>query len=344
MLDELGEDCNVPTAALNHGLKLFSTCPPPGGLPARDYLRRVQDIAIWSEEAGYEGMLVSTADGLPDPWLISQTLIEATKRLCPLVAIEPAFMHPYSVAKMVSSIAYLYGRRVYLNMAADGSEDEAAFNDRADERYARLIEYATLTQSLMQSEEPLTFEGRHYCVMNLDFAPALTAGLKPILFVSSASESCIKAARQLGATAIMYPKPPSDHAPVAKNGTHGIRVGIIAREEDEEALRIARVRFRENCKPPLNSLSTKNVSSASSQQRLSGCPVGADSLYWLLPSQRGKTLPPYLVGSYDRVADEVARYVDAGYRTFLLDVPSSAEDMRHIGEVFERSVCAFAVG
>jgi alkanesulfonate monooxygenase len=334
----------VPTAALNHGLKLFSTCPPPGGLPARDYLHRVQDIANWSEEAGYEGMLVSTDDGLPDPWLISQALIEATKRLCPLVAIEPAFMHPYSVAKMVSSIAYLYGRRVYLNMAADGSGDAAAFNDRADERYAQLIEYATITQSLMQSAEPRTFEGWHYCATNLELAPTLPAGLTPLLFVSSASESCIKAARQLGATAIVHPKPTSDHAPMAKNGTYGIRVGIIAREENEEALSIARVRFHESCKAPLNSLSTRNISSASSQRRLSGCPVDADSLYWLVPSQRGKTLFPYLVGSYDRVADEVARYVDAGYRTFILDVPSSAEDMRHVGEVFERSVCAFAVG
>jgi len=33
---------------------------------------------------------------------------------------------------------------------------------------------------------------------------------------------------------------------------------------------------------------------------------------------------PYLVGSYDRVADEVARYVDIGYRTFILEAPANA--------------------
>jgi len=38
------------------------------------------------------------------------------------------------------------------------------------------------------------------------------------------------------------------------------------------------------------------------------------------------------------VADEVARYVDVGYRTFILDVPASVEEMRHTGVVFDRAV------
>ncbi len=60
--------------------------------------------------------------------------------------------------------------------------------------------------------------------------------------------------------------------------------------------------------------------------------------YWLVPFQNYKAVCPFLVGSYDRVADEVARYVDAGYRTFILDVPASADEMEHIGIVFERAV------
>jgi len=63
-----------------------------------------------------------------------------------------------------------------------------------------------------------------------------------------------------------------------------------------------------------------------------------------VPFQNYKTFCPYLVGSYDHVADEVAHYVDVGYRTFILDVPASPDEMRHIGEVFERAACAFAVG
>jgi alkanesulfonate monooxygenase len=63
-----------------------------------------------------------------------------------------------------------------------------------------------------------------------------------------------------------------------------------------------------------------------------------------VPFERDRLLCPYLVGSYDRVADEVARYVEAGCRTFIIDVPAAPEELEHIGEVFERAVCAFAVG
>jgi alkanesulfonate monooxygenase len=65
---------------------------------------------------------------------------------------------------------------------------------------------------------------------------------------------------------------------------------------------------------------------------------GAENPYWLIPFQNYKAVCPFLVGSYDRVADEVARYVEAGYRTFILDVPASLEEMQHTGAVFERAV------
>jgi len=48
------------------------------------------------------------------------------------------------------------------------------------------------------------------------------------------------------------------------------------------------------------------------------------------------------VGSYARVADEIARYVDVGYRTFILDVPASVEEMLHTGVVFERAAALAA--
>jgi alkanesulfonate monooxygenase len=65
-----------------------------------------------------------------------------------------------------------------------------------------------------------------------------------------------------------------------------------------------------------------------------------ESPYWLVPFQNYKTFCPYLVGSYQRLAEEVSRYVDVGYHTFILDVPASPEEMKHIGAVFERAAVA----
>lgn len=334
------------------GLKIFSTCPPSNFSAPGEYLRRVQDIARWSEKAGCEGILVYTDNGLVDPWLVSQVVIGATRRLAPLVAVQPAYMHPYSVAKMVASFGFLYGRRLYLNMVAGGfKNDLKAIDDNTphDERYARLVEYTTIVQKLLQSGDALTLEGRYYRVTNLKMTPALPPSLKPGVFVSGSSEAGIGAARELGATAIEYPRPPSEYAraDVDSNGGHGVRLGIIARSDEAEAWSIARARFPEDRKGQLTHQLAMKVSDSSWHRQLSELGkngVSSENPYWLVPFENYKTFCPYLVGSYDRVADEVARYVEAGYRTFILDVPASPEEMRHIGEVFERAVCTFAIG
>ena len=312
----------------------------------------MQDIARWSEDAGCEGILVYTDNGLLDPWLVSQVIVQSTTRLSPLVAIQPAYMHPYSVAKMVTSLAFFHGRRLYLNMVAGGfRNDLAALNDRTphDERYVRLVEYTTIIKKLLCSPAPVSFEGRHYCVANLKLTPALPAELVPGVFVSGSSEAGMEAARRLGATAVEYPKPPSDYADARPGSAanSGIRIGIIARADDEEAWRIARTRFPEDRKGQLTHELAMKVSDSSWHRQLSDLgktQTSPENPYWLVPFHNYKTFCPYLVGGYDRVADEVARYVDAGYRTFILDVPASPEEMQHIGEVFERAVFAFAVG
>jgi len=51
---------------------------------------------------------------------VSQVIIQATSRLCPLVAVQPIYLHPYAVATLVASLGHLYRRRVYLNMVAGG--------------------------------------------------------------------------------------------------------------------------------------------------------------------------------------------------------------------------------
>jgi alkanesulfonate monooxygenase len=49
---------------------------------------------------------------------------------------------------------------------------------------------------------------------------------------------------------------------------------------------------------------------------------------------------PYLVGSYDEVADELARYFDAGFRTVILDGPPSLEEMTHAIAACEAAMVA----
>lgn len=335
----------MSAATRNHGLKIFSTCPASKLGQPETYLRQVQEIARLSEDAGCEGILVYTDNGLLDPWLVSQVIIEATERLAPLVAVQPVYMHPYSVAKIVASIAFLHGRRVHLNMVAGGfTNDLAALNDPTphDDRYARLIEYTSIVQSLLRTPNPVSFAGRYYKVMNLKLTPSLPADLMPDVLVSGSSDAGMHAAQQLGATAVEYPRPVVEYSSALSGSvaSSGIRIGVIARPDGAEAWSIARSRFPEDRKGQLTHQLAMKVSDSSWHRQLSNLGEfgsAMDNPYWLVPFQNYKTFCPYLVGSYDRVSDELARYVDLGYRTFILDVPASPEEMLHIGKVFERA-------
>src|SRR6266513_1804677 len=105
-------------------VRLYTTCPQTKDVAAEDYSERVAAVARWSEEAGCHGILVYTDNGIADPWLVAQVIIEGTEKLSPLVAVQPVYMTPYAAAKMVATLGYLHGRRVDLNMVAGGFRND----------------------------------------------------------------------------------------------------------------------------------------------------------------------------------------------------------------------------
>lgn len=326
-------------------IRIFATCPESSLAEPGTYPRQVAEVARWSEQAGCEGILVYTANYLADPWLIAQVILDQTERLCPLVAVEPVYISPYSAAKMVATLGFLYGRRVHLNMVAGGfKNDLEALGDTTphDERYARLVEYTTIMMELLKSAGTglVTHEGRYYRVKNVRMAPALSTDLLPGVFVSGSSAAGMAAAQQLGATAVQYPRPAGEYEqkPPADGRNLGIRIGIVARGRSEEAWQVARQRFPGDRRGQIAHGLAMKVSDSEWHKQLSqlGQSAGGnDNPYWLLPFENYKTLCPYLVGSYARVAEELGRYMTVGYCTFILDVLPGPEELEHIGLVFE---------
>jgi alkanesulfonate monooxygenase len=323
-------------------VQLFTTCPPSNVFDRSDYLQRVIDVARWSEQCGGTGILVYSDNSLADAWLVSQIIIQSTKKLCPLVAVQPIYMHPYAVAKMVASLAYLHGRRIYLNMVAGGfKNDLEALNDPTahDQRYARLSEYTNIILSLLRTAGPVSFSGEFYKVDKLKMTPPLPPELAPGVFVSGSSEAGLAAARALNATAVKYPKSSAEEESLSETGDWGLRIGVIARPSANEAWEIARTRFPEDRKGQLTHQLAMKVSDSQWHQQLSELPGEVpDSPYWLVPFQHYKTMCPYLVGSLDVVGDEIARYVSLGYRKFILDIPPSLEDLEFTTAAFSHAM------
>jgi alkanesulfonate monooxygenase len=315
-------------------IQIFSTCPSSANVARSRYLEYVADVARWSERAGCRGILVCSDNSLVDPWLLSHVIVQNTATLCPLVAVHPVYMHPYWVAKQITSFGYLYGRRLFLHMVAGGFKNDLdALRDTTphDLRHARLIEYTAIVMRLLENGGPLTVDGAFYKTAQLKLAPPLAKALVPGVFVSASSDVGLEAATTMGATAIRYPTAAGeDDRPATGAARLGIRVGIIARDRSEHAWTIARSRFPEDRKAQL----THEIAMHTADDQ---------NPYWLVPLQNYQTMCPYLVGSYDTVARELGRYIGLGYETFILDVPSDPEELEHANTTFARAQTAITV-
>jgi alkanesulfonate monooxygenase len=188
----------------------------------------------------------------------------------------------------------------------------------------------------------VTLDGEFLSVQNLKLDFPLPEHLQPEIFVSGSSEAGRGAARELDATPVSYPEPPGEDAgpPDGIHGPSGIRVGIIARDDGAEAWRVAHQRFPPEREGQLTRQLADKVSDSVWHEKLSRMAEDErieKSPYWLVPYENYKTMCPYLVGSYDRVAEELSRYLELGYDSFILDVPPSEEELRHTSVAFERA-------
>jgi alkanesulfonate monooxygenase len=329
-------------------VQVFSTCPQSKDMPRDRYLQEVADVARWSEEAGCAGILVYTDNSLADPWLVSQVILQSTARLAPLVATQPVYMHPYAVAKMVATLSWMYRRRLWLNMVAGGfKNDLTALNDATphDKRYQRLVEYTLIIRKLLESPEPVSFEGEFYKVQNLRMTPPLDAELAPGILISGSSPAGLEAARAIGATAVKYPRPPKDYlgTPAPEGAGCGVRVGIVARATEAEAWKVAQERFPADRRGQISHQLAMKVSDSHWHKQLSDAAQAngmREGAYWMWPFENYKTFCPYLVGDYDQVGEQIALYMKLGYRTFILDIPPSREELDHIVTVFARAKVA----
>lgn len=318
-------------------MELYTTASPSVRFHPRAYLDRITEIARWHEQAGIAGMLIYTDNSLIDPWTVAQAALERTDRFVPLIATQPLYMHPLAAARKISSLAFLYGRRVALNLVAGGFvRDLAQLGDHTehDLRYDRLLEYTSIMMALLRGETT-TFSGTYYQVEGLALSPGLPADLIPELYLSGASDACMAAAATLGATRLSYTKPLSQIAPgQIAAGRVGLRLGIIARPDRATAWEVARARFPADRRGQLAHRMARGATDSIWHRDISAV---ADTLdedgrdpYWLFPLKNYKTFCPYLVGSYEDVAQYVQGYADLGYRTLILDEAESEADLAHI--------------
>ena len=323
----------TPAHASKRQIQTFSTCPESTGVSLDSYPDLVRAAARASEERGCFGMLIYAENRLVDPWLVAQMMIEATDHLVPLVAVQPAYAHPYTVAKLISTLTNLHGRQIYVNLVAGGfRNDLIALGDPTehDDRYVRMGEFGEIVAGLCRGDA-MTTDGRFYSVTGLRLTPAVPPALAPQFMVSGSSPAGRDVATLLNATAVRYPLPPGESNLAASEGRSGIRVGIIARADRDDAWRVAHAAFPPDRAGEIAYGFAMKASDSHWHQQLSAADTGAvgSSPYWLHPFRHYQTFCPYLVGSYAEVVGELTRYFDEGSEAVILDIPAGDEELMH---------------
>ena len=323
-----------------YNFSVLATTPAPQAADG-DFLQQFTDFAQRAERNQIDGLLIFCSHRYFDPWAVAATILQSTKTITPLVALQPYALAPFTAAKLIWSLTTLHHRRIDLNLITGAAKDELdQIGEQLDhdERYERATEYMTVVSALLSSDEPLMHDGRFYRYPGLLMYSRLDPEVRPQIFVAGSSAAGRKMAAAVADVAITHPEPVEQFAdtfssPARKDLGTGIRIGLVARPTKEEAWSAARTLFPEKRITRIMTAMRKR-SESDWMRRLAHLATQEgvyDEVYWT--GAFGKESMPTLVGAYREVADYLERYLALGVRTIILGGTYAEEDFQHVAVV-----------
>jgi alkanesulfonate monooxygenase len=300
---------------------------------AAKYIDELMRVARFSERNGLEGpLLFAGNDTFVEPWSMAQHILAHTAKTSPLIAVNPVYMHPFTVAKFVSSFALLHHRKVYLNMiTGTATSDLLGLGEQRshEERYSRLGEFILIVRQLLASTRPVTFDGKFYATNNLQLRPGLPPTLMPEFLIAGQSDDARRVAAQMGCL-MMQMLPPNLEQGI---NAPGMNFGIFAREKRDQARRAAKLFFQDSAeKRELLKYTMENTDSVWKRRLNEAGQDGElhENGYWLLPFLTFQADCPYLVGSYAEIGAKLRSFAEMNVSTIILDVVADEQELEHV--------------
>lgn len=313
----------------------------PRSTDPRTYWNGVTSMFELSERHGYSGVLIFTGnDTFVEPWVAAQHLLMTTRQLIPLVAVNPLYMHPFTVAKLVSSFAYTYGRATWLNLVTGAAVSYLkSMGDRSehDTRYQRLAEYVQVLRGLW-AESRVSLDGAFYQLDKVQLLPRIPAPLAPQLLLSGQSPAARAVARAQGARS-MQMLPPGLLAGLTSD-VAGIHFSVVTRSQEAEAWAAARRLYPTS--PEAQQMLELSMANSDShwKRRMIETATGDTAHaagYWIEPFRNLHVDSPTFVGSHRQVASLLRALSEAGIDTVILDLPPQEEEVAEVSRAIALS-------
>lgn len=304
------------------------------------YWSDIVRVAESTQRHGFTGILLFTGnDVYVEPWVAAQALLAQYPHITLLVAVNPIYMHPFAVSKIVMSLSRLYGRQLFLNLITGTALNYLRnLGDQLshDERYERLLEYGYIIRQLLAAPIPVTVSGRFYQVTETQMLPGLPCELQPKFLLAGQSPAAQRVASHLGAIGTQMVSPNLSCTDATRSS--GVYCGIVTRPLSQDAWRVAHEIFPEwEVGKEILELSMANTDSSWKERlRISAdATTEPNSPYWLNPFRNFQADCPYLVGSHTEVAEVITSLVTRGIDTFIVDIPATEEEFAHVHAVFD---------
>jgi alkanesulfonate monooxygenase len=308
-----------------------SAASPPFGAGVSDprgaafnYFDYLHQIARAADLSGFDGLQIRNDFEGDDSWIVAGYLARGTRHLKLIAEFEASWGSAVYAAKNAVTFQRSSGGRFAWQIGQGAAaEVRRRHGDNLPdaEVLARIDEFLTVARGV-QTTAPYSFKGRYFEVLDGGFRGPLAGQAVPPVYLSGASEEALcLSARQADVHVFaaapgqaLKPAIASLQGLAAEQGrtvAAGLRIDVLARETEEEAVRDAKRHWQQT-----------------------GDAAGVRNSGGLWPSVAGSRSDAVatLVGSYEQVTLQLAAYGEAGITSFLLGAVPHLEEAYRIGE------------
>lgn len=289
-----------------------------------DYLHQVARAADLS---GFNGIQIRHDLQGDESWIVAGYVARSTRNLKLLTEFESSWGSAvYAAKNAVSFQRFTGGRFAWQITHGSGYQARRRHGDFVSDPdvAARIVEFVTVARGV-QTTSPFSFEGRFFAVKDGGFKGPLADNPLPPVYLSGNSPDALLLSARLGDVHLFDAEPVESvqsavtqlqdlAAEQGRRVVSGLRIDVLARETEEEALRDAH-RFW----------------GQAGHQPGASDPVVSANLWKGFATERTGAHAA-LVGSYDQVIERLTEYIDAGVSSFVLAAIPHFEEAYRIGE------------